>query len=391
MKIKKIGHKIALAIIALVVISCSNGNTKKDKKETGKEHSNHKPTHDVSVHTLMQPSNSYAVSTIPAITSKYREHPIQISALGYTAYNTANVGAISARISGRIEKLYVKYRYQLVKKGQKIMDVYSPELLTAQQNLIFILKNDESNISLINAAKQKLILLGFQGQQLQQIISTQKPLFTVSIYSKYSGHIHEALNMKTADQETPSMNEASTLTTQELSIKEGMYLDKGQTVFKIYNPDNVWALLNIYPSDQSFIKVGNKVKIRAEAKPETDVGSSINFIEPFFRPGSKTLIARANFDNRVLKLPIGSQIKATIFSSPVLSQFLPKEAVLALGLNKIVFVRSGIGYKAQKIETGITYKNEIQVLKGITPVDSVAANAQFLMDSESFIKVEGKE
>ena len=391
MKTKKIGHKIALAIIALVVISCSNGNTKKDKKETGKEHSSHKPTHDASVHTLMQPSNSYAVSTIPAITSKYREHPIQISALGYTAYNTANVGAISARISGRIEKLYVKYRYQLVKKGQKIMDVYSPELLTAQQNLIFILKNDESNISLINAAKQKLILLGFQGQQLQQIISTQKPLFTVSIYSKYSGHIHEALNMKTADQETPSMNEASTLTTQVLSIKEGMYLDKGQTVFKIYNPDNVWALLNIYPSDQSFIKVGNKVKIGAEAKPQTDVSSSINFIEPFFRPGSKTLIARANFDNRMLKLPIGSQIKATIFSSSVLSQFLPKEAVLALGMSKIVFVRSGIGYKAQKIETGITYRDEIQVLKGITTTDSVASNAQFLMDSESFIKVERKE
>ena len=348
--------------------------------------------HDVSLHTLLQPTSGFAISSIPAITLIKSEEPIEINALGYTAYNTAEVGAISARIGGRIEKLYVRFRYQLIKKGQKIMDIYSPELLTAQQNLLFLLKNDPSNNSLISASKEKLVLLGFSGEQLQQVINTQKPLSTVSVYSRYGGHIHEALNkaMNSTVAEAPAMNGATSLTTQELNLKEGMYLQKGQTVFNVYNPTKVWALLNIYPSDQSFIKVGNEVKIVPEARPGKEFNSTIYFIEPFFRPGSKTVTVRVNMDNSVLQLPIGSQVRATIFSNPVNAAWLPKEAILSLGLEKVVFVKNGNGYKAQKITTGVSYKKLIQITGGITPADSVAANAQFLMDSEGFIKVQKK-
>ncbi len=358
-----------------------------------KKESESKEIHDVSLHTLLKPTNGYAISTIPATTLTQSEEPIEINALGYTAYNTNEVGAVSARISGRIEKLYVRFRYQLIKKGQKIMDIYSPELLTAQQNLLFLLKNDPSNSSLINAAKEKLLLLGFPPQQLQQVINTQKTLFTVSVYSNYSGHIHDASNMgmNNTVPEAPAMNEATSLTTQELSLKEGMYLQKGQLVFKVYNPNKVWALLNIYPSDQVFIKAGNKVRIVPEAKPDKDLQSSIYFIEPFFRPGSKTLTARVNVDNSVLQLPIGSQVRATIFSNSLNAEWLPKEAILSLGLEKVVFVKSSNGYRAQKVETGVSYKNLIQITGGITVADSVAANAQFLMDSESFIKIRDKD
>ena len=197
--------------------------------------------------------------------------------------------------------------------------------------------------------------------------------------------------MNGAGAEVPAMNEAISLTTQELSLKEGMYLQKGQTIFKVYSPNKVWALLNIYPSDQPFIKVGNKVRIVPEAKPSNDFSSSIYFIEPFFRPGSKTLTARVNVDNSVLQLPIGSQVRATIFSNSINADWLPKDAVLSLGLEKVVFVKSGIGFKAQKVETGLAYKNLIQITGGITMQDSVAANAQFLMDSESFIKIQRKD
>lgn len=346
--------------------------------------------HDVSMHTLLQPTNGFAISSIAATTLKKSEERIEINALGYTAYNTTEVGAIAARVNGRIEKLYVRFRYQLVKKGEKIMDIYSPELLTAQQNLLFLLMNDPSNSSLISAAKEKLLLLGFPGEQLQQLISTQKPLLTVSVYSRYSGHIHEALDkeMNGAGLQAAAMYEATSITTQELSLKAGMYLQKGQTVFKVFNPSKVWALLNIYPSDQPFIKVGDKVRIVPEARPEKDFRSSIYFIEPFFRPGSKTLTARVNVDNSFLHLPVGSQVRATIFSSPVNAEWLPKEAVLSLGFDKIVFVKTGNGYKAQKIETGLSYNKLIQITGGITAADSVAANAQFLMDSESFIKIQ---
>ena len=342
---------------------------------------------EVSLHTLLQPTNSYAISAIPATTLIKRKEPIEIDALGYTAYNTSEAGAISSRISGRIEKLYVRFRYQLVKKGQKIMDIYSPEMLTAQQNFLFILKNDASNTSLINAAKERLLLFGFPRGQLKQLINTQKPLFTVSVYSNYSGHIHEALNQEMDNTNGPPMNQAESVITQELSLKEGMYLQKGQTVFKVYNPEKVWALLNIYPSDQQLIKTGNKVMIVPEARSDNRISSTIDFIEPFFRSGSKTLIARVNINNEMLQLPVGSQVRATIFGSSIDVEWLPKEAILSLGLQKVVFVKEGKGYKAQKVVTGIASENLVQITGGLNSTDSVAANAQFLMDSESFIRV----
>lgn len=387
--------KSILIIISFVLVLLAVAAWIFTKKDTpvkqGMENMNmDKKIQDVSLHTLLQPTNSYAISAIPTTTLTKSTAQIEINALGYTAYNTNDIGAIATRVSGRIEKLFVKYRYQLVKRGQKIMDIYSPELLTAQQNLLFMLKNDASNTSLITAAKERLMLLGFPQEQLKEVINTQKPRYTVSVYSRYSGHIHEALNKEMNNSLAPEMNEGASLNTQELGLKEGMYLQKGQTVFKVYNPNKIWILLNIYPSDQSFIKVGNKVKITLEARPEEDFNSAIYFIEPFFRPGSKTLTARVNLDNSVLKLPIGSQVKATIFSDPVKAEWLPKETILSLGLEKVVFIKTGKGYRAHKIVTGLTYKNMVQVTAGISPADSVAANAQFLMDNESFIKVQNK-
>lgn len=349
--------------------------------------------YDVSLNTLLQPTNSFAISTIPATTLIKRKESIEINTLGYTTYNTSATGMISARISGRIEKLYVKYRYQLVKKGQKIMDIYSPELLTAQQNLLFLLKNDPANTSFIHAVKEKLLLMGFPAEQLNQVIKTEKPLLKVSVFSHYTGHIHEAgnNNMNISSPKTTAMNEASSITSQEISIKEGMYLQKGQTIFTVNDPSKTWALLSIYPSDQALISIGNKVKIIPEGRPENAFLTSINFIEPFFRPGSKTLTARVNIDNSVLQLPIGSQLKAVIFSAPLTADWLPREAVLSLGLEKVVLIKKADGYKTQKITTGITLKDWTQVTGGISQSDSVATNAQFLMDSESFIKIQNND
>ena len=88
-----------------------------------------------------------------------------------------------------------------------------------------------------------------------------------------------------------------------------------------------------------------------------------------------------------MKIPVGSQVKATIFGITKEARWLPKEAVLSLGMDKVVFQQSDGGFRAKKISTGIIHQKYIQVLSGLTAKDSVALNAQFLMDSESFIKV----
>lgn len=338
---------------------------------------------DVNLTTLLKPTNSYVLTTIPTTTIQQSSEQIEVEALGTVQYDTRSVGSISSRVNGRIEKLYLKYTFQDVSKGQKVMDIYSPELLTAQQNLLFLIKNDPDNISFINAAKEKLLLLGMENGQLQQIIKSQKPSLTIPVYSNYSGHIHDALNMNTL----MSASSSEPVTTRDLMLKEGMYVQKGQTLLSVYNPHKLWAVLNIYADNQSLIKVGNPVSIVPETAPDKDFRARIDFIEPFFREGSKTLTARVYFENNEMNMPVGSQVKATIFENMQKADWLPKDAVLSLGLDKIVFKKLGEVFKALKVKTGLSYNDKIQIIDGLTPYDAVAANAQFLMDSESFIKI----
>lgn len=342
----------------------------------------------VSLNTLLKPANNQVIASIPMLHMMQREEDIEMPVLGFTAYDTRQIGSIASNYAGRIEKLYVRYRYQKIYKGQKIMEIYSPELLTAQENLLFLLKNDPENGMLINAAKQKLSLLGLHATQLDELIKSGKPSYRITVYSNYSGHVHESVlgsGMNTAN--APEANNTA-LITQELSIKEGMYLQKGQNVFSVFNPDKAWILLQIYSEQVPLVKVGNKVRIVPETNPEKDFRATIDYIEPFYREGSKTATVRVYFDNTMRKLPMGSQVKATLFAGNRFANWLPEEAVLSMGLDKVVFVRTGESFTARKIETGIIHKHLIQVLGGLASTEAVAANAQYLVDSESFIKTD---
>ncbi|MDP4263681.1 MAG: efflux RND transporter periplasmic adaptor subunit [Bacteroidota bacterium] len=340
---------------------------------------------EVSLNTLLKPVNQQVVASVPMVHMAARTEDIEMDAYGFLTYDTRYTGAVSANVNGRIEKLYVKYRYQEIKQGQKIMDIYSPELMTAQENLLFVLKNDRDNEVLIDGAKQKLLLLGMSEAQLQQVMQSERAVNAISVYSRYSGHIHESDNAAGANNESLAAKDLL-MTTQELPVKEGMYVQKGENVFSVYDPAKAWAVLNIFAGQAALIHTGDKVRVIPEVAPQKDFRAVINYIEPFYREGSKTLTARVYFDNRQLRLPIGSQVKATVFAGQRLADWLPEEAVLSLGLDKIVFVRNGESFVARKIETGIVNKHLVQVVGGLDKNEAVVANAQYLVDSESFIK-----
>ena len=387
-----------ICIFIFMLVACNSKSDKKKDQSMQKDTSMNMDMPQMAMDTntvvpdtlsfVIKPTNEYVRSGVPLAVLQRREEKIQVDALGRVVYDTRQIGSISARISGRIEKLYVRFRYQKVNAGQKIMDLYSPEILTAEENLLFLLKNDPSNTSLINAAKQKLLLLGMGKEQLNKIILTQKPDFTIGVYSKYTGHIHEAGGtMANGEQPAAGAMRNVSLVTEELPLKEGMYLKKGQTILSVYNPDHAWAVLNFYSDKQAIIHTGSPVRIVPETAPGSDFKARIDFIEPFYREENKTVTARVYFDNSKLQIPIGSQVRGIIFGNTQSADWLPETAVVSLGLDKIVFIKQGIGFKAHKVTIGMTYKDIIQVLEGLTAKDTVAANAQYLMDSESFIKV----
>ena len=358
--------------------SCNSKQTNNAEITSASENEKPVASKNINLGTLLKPTNEFVVASLPVTTPRESGINISVNAFGVVEADTRASGSVSARVSGRIEKLYLRYRFQNVAVGQKVLEIYSPEIVTAEENLLFLLKQDANNTSFINAAKQKLLLLGMSSTELNKVIQTGKPLYSISVYSNYSGHVMDN-GMSQNDMKNTSLE------TQELPLKEGMYVNKGQTLFNIMNHMKTWVALQIFPEKQSLIKKGDAVKIIPDMDTSAVINGKIDFIEPFFRNDSKTLTARVYFANKYM-LAIGSQAKVKIFTGSKMGLWLPEKSVLSLGMNDVAFLKSGGGFKAHKIATGIRVENKVQILSGLNVTDTVAANAQYLMDSESFIK-----
>lgn len=340
----------------------------------------------VSLNALLKPVNHQVVANVPMIHLMPRTENISLDVLGYVQYNTDYLYSIVSNVSGRIDKLYINSPFQKISVGAKVAEIYSPELVTAQQNLLQLLASDADNSSLIQMARQKLLLMGMSQRQLQYVEQTRTALMHVTLYSNYAGTVllnDDSMNVSDAKNAINNYNN----TTGVLPIKEGMYVMKGSTLFKVFNPAKTWAILNLYDSDVPLVKKGDKVVFSAETNTQTSITSSVHLIEPYYNVTSKTTSLRVLFDNTQYKIPIGALVKATIYTGNRTAQWLPKEAVLTLGMNNVVFVRSGEVFMARKVKTGIVYKNLIQIIDGLSTHEAVAADAQYLVDSESFIQL----
>lgn len=336
---------------------------------------------------LLKPTHEFIISTVRDTTLLKKEVSLIGEATGVIDYDTREVYRISSNTEGRIEKLYIRYRFQKIHEGQRIMDVYSPELVTAQQNLLFLLRQDPDNESLVRAAKQKLILLGMQTSQMEEVIKSGEPSLTVGVYSKRNGYVIETERMEGRSEGAMANKEGEE---EPLTLKEGMYVQKGQPVLSVYDPKRTWAIINIHGENQGWIKIGNEAILRAETSPQTILRGKINFIEPFYQKGSKTLTARIYLDHRYGQLPIGSRITAKITGPSKTSYWLPKSAVLSSGLQKVVFLKKEGGFKAIPVQTGLVMEDLVEFKDGLSIHDRFAINAQYLLDSESFITVKNK-
>jgi Cu(I)/Ag(I) efflux system membrane fusion protein len=346
---------------------------------------NDETVNDHSIDHLLKPTDSYIVGNYQTTKAIDTTLSSSINLPGIVAYDPNSSVNISARMSGRIERLYVNYKYQKVTKGQKLFDLYSPELLTEQQNFIYLISNDVENRSIINASKQKLLLYGMSQNQINSLATSKKVNPQISIYSPASGIIDGTETM--TNSATPAMQSTNN-STEVLNVKEGSYIKKGEVIFKLVNTDKVWGVFNVIQGYNSLIKIHQPIQITTEMDKEEIIDAQIDFIETQLNPADKTNKIRVYLNNNKLKLPIGLRLQGIVKTKSVSGIWLPQKALVSLGNKKVVFLKKENGFKASAIKTGIEINGFIQILDGITVNDTIAENAQFLIDSESFIKTE---
>jgi len=336
-----------------------------------------------SIDDLLKPTDNFIVGNYKTTTPIDSTLSSAINLPGIVAYDPNSSVNIAARINGRIEKMYVNYKYQKVNKGQKLFDLYSPELMTEQQNFLYLISNDAENLSIIKASKQKLLLYGMTTNQINSLAVAKRANSVISIYSPASGIIQGTENMANTAA-VPMQNSSGT--TENLSVKEGDYIKKSQVVFKLVNTDKVWGIFNVIQGYNSLIKINQSIRISTELEENEFIDARINFIETQFNSSDKTNRIRVYLNNNSTKFPIGLRLQGTVNTTPVNGIWLRKQALVSIGNKKIVFVKMGNGFKVKEVKTGIEIDDFIQIIEGITVQDTIAENGQYLIDSESFIK-----
>ena len=340
---------------------------------------------DSSIDNLIKPTDNFIVGKYQTTTAIDTTISSEINLPGIVEYDPNSSVNIAARMSGRIEKMYVNYKYQKVNKGQKLFDLYSPELLTEQQNFIYMVSNDVENPSIIDASRQKLLLYGMTQNQINALSNSKKVNPQITIYSPDSGIIDGTGTM--VNTTNPVMQSASN-NTATLDVKEGSYIKKGEVIFKLLNTDKVWGIFNVIQGYNSLIKANQSIRITSELDKDEFMDAKINFVETQLNAADKTNRIRVYLNNNKLKLPVGLRLQGVVKTNAIKGIWIQKQSMVSIGNKKIVFLKMDNGFKASSIKTGIEIDDFIQIMEGISVKDTIAKNAQYLIDSESFIKTE---
>ncbi len=361
---------------------------------------------DSSLLPLLKPVNEQVVSSISTIAPGDGSRIFTAFVQGIVTYDTRNRESISSRVAGRIERMYVKYNFQPVRKGQLIMEIYSPDLASAQRELIYISRSGQ-DAGLLQRARQRLSLLGMQAAQIDQVIKSGKPLYRVPVYSTVSGYIVEknasgnvgtsVVSMPSASSEGMggmSGNDAANTTTVQpnitpapLLIREGQYVGAGETVFTIYKDNSLVAEFSFEPGLASEIQRGQKLLYHTLANPDEIKSGVIGLIEPRQKAGESFIVARVYVSPGDLKP--GQLLTANI---PVVKSnafWLPQNAVLQLGRKAVVFKKENGVFIPKEVQTGIRVGGMIEIKNDIGDWQ-VAKDAGFMVDSESFIRLNSK-
>ena len=364
-------------------------------------------------HLVTSPNGS-VVSAIATVRPTSGVVPDTLTLPGVVDYDPNRSRAVAARVGGRIERLLVRFNYQPVRKGQPLLELYSPELVTAEQEYIFLLGNDADNMVLVNGARQKLRLLGLSESQLRALARTRQPDYRVAVFSPYDGYVVEN-TVSAASQAPPSpagMADASApavggtggapamgagtetlpataptaASTTVLTLQEGGYVSTGQTLFQVMNTEQVWGLFQPGPSELAQLRPGQMLQVLVAGDSAHPLAARVELVEPTYRAGASTPAVRVSLLNTRGLLRRGTRLTARLTSAAASGWWLPRAAVVDLGTRQVAFVRRGPTFVPVTVQVGQRTAAQVQIRQGLTGTEDVAANGQYLVDSESFLQ-----
>ena len=368
------------------------------------------PVEESGTSMLTLSDHARAMASVETVPVERRQITHEIRAVGKVQYNESALAVINSRVEGYIEKLHVDFTGVQVKQGDHLVDIYSPDLVVAQKELLVALDGPPNN-SWIDAAKLKLLRWGLTQKQVDDLVQKRKVSERVTLFSPIDGTV-----------------------TERMAVQQAM-VKSGEMLYKLANLESVWVYLDIYESELGWVQQGQSATIHAEAYPSEAFTGRIWFINPVLTEESRTVKVLVNIANTDQKLKPGMFVSAVIrvpvladgkaaptglggqFTCPMHPQVLqaqggacprcgmaltvipggntkptdaelsvlavPVAAVLDSGVRKLVYVEHAQGeFMPMEVKLGPRAGDYYSVLAGLKEGGKVAVRGNFLLDSQ---------
>ena len=287
-----------------------------------------------------------------------------LNTVGFLQYDETTLQHYHVRVNGWVENLYIASVGDKIKKGQKLFDIYSPELVYAQEEYVSALLN--KNQTLLHAAKLKLIALGVDYGQIQQLKKNRNVQHALPFYAREAGFI--------------SM----------LNVSEGSYVQPQVELMATGNFENIWVMTEVFERQSQALAVGQRVVMKLDSFPSREWIGKVDYIYPMLNNANRTIKARIVIENSDLKLKPNMFAQLSIQGKAIADMLsVPSQAIILNRAGARVVIALGEGkFRSVKVKTGIENNGQTQILAGLTQDQHVVASAQFLIDSESSINAD---
>jgi membrane fusion protein, copper/silver efflux system len=289
---------------------------------------------------------------------------VEVSVSGRIAADERRLAAQTTHVGGRIENLYVSFTGEQVRAGQRLATVYSPELITAQQELIQAIEFRGAESDLAKAARKKLAYWKLPEDFIQEVINTREVQETIDVLADQGGTVADRM------------------------IAVGDYVQRGDVLFNLVDLSRLWILIDVYEADLAKVSVGDQIRFTTTAIPERIFDARIQFIDPLIDPRTRTATARAEISNRSGKLKPDMLVKGTIIGSSTTTAdqvVVPASAVLWTGKRSVIYLvepgSSVPSFRFREIVLGERVGNGYLVKSGLRGGEEVVTNGAFVIDA----------
>jgi membrane fusion protein, copper/silver efflux system len=310
---------------------------------------------------------------LQVVAAEMRDLGREIRTTGSVTYDETRLTTIAPRFAGFVERLYVDFTGQAVRAGQPLLEIYAPELLAAQEELLSALRMRRELAegaspaaaarldALVEASRSRLLLTGISAAQVRQVESSGRARRTLTLHAPGAGFVTERL------------------------VQSGQAVEAGAPLYRMADLSRVWVEADLYEQDLRFVRLGGEAKVEIAAYPGERFDGRVSYVYPEVRPEARTGRVRVELANP------GGRIKPGMFATVSVrgaaaerEVTVPRDAVMHGGTHDMVFVEESTGvYRMRAVSVGGTEAGRTRILSGLAAGERVVARANFLLDAES--------